>query len=78
VNVLSDYCKRIDLVDSIDRFIGTAGQERTAIGIAVDKVTTSAQDGTPDKHYDAFWCSSGAMWLLDDDLVAFFNIAENT
>jgi hypothetical protein len=56
VNVLSNYYKRIDLVGSIDRFMVKAGEERTGIGIAVDKFVTSAQDWTPDKHENLFSC----------------------
>jgi hypothetical protein len=50
VNMLSNYCKRIDLVDPIDRFIVKAEEERTGIGIAVDKFVTSEYDWTPDRR----------------------------
>jgi hypothetical protein len=54
VNVLSEYYKRIDLVDPIDRFIMNAKEERTGIGIQVDKFVTNVQDWTPNKQYHAF------------------------
>jgi hypothetical protein len=45
VNMLSNYDKRIDLIDPIDRFIMKAEEERIGIGIAVGKFVTTAQFG---------------------------------
>jgi hypothetical protein len=54
VNVHSNYYKRIDFVDPIGRFIMKAEEERTGIRISMDKFVRSAQDWTPDKHYNLF------------------------
>jgi protein N-terminal methyltransferase len=70
-NVLSDFYKRIDLVDPIERFVKLAETELTGIGIEHDRFIVSAQDWTPQRNYDAFWCQWTAMWLTDDDFVAF-------
>jgi hypothetical protein len=54
VNVRSNYDKRIDLADPIDKFIVKDEEERTGIGIAVDKCVASEQSWTLDKHYNLF------------------------
>jgi protein N-terminal methyltransferase len=71
VNVLSDFYKRIDLVDPIERFVNVAEAELTGIGIEHDRFIVSAQDWTPQRNYDAVWCQWTAMWLTDEDFVAF-------
>jgi ubiquinone/menaquinone biosynthesis C-methylase UbiE len=43
VNVLSDFCKRVDLVDPMERFIAMTEEELTGIGITVDKYVIGAQ-----------------------------------
>jgi protein N-terminal methyltransferase len=71
VNVLSDFYHRIDLVDPIERFVLKAEEELTGIGIEVNKYIVGAQDWTPEKNYDAYWCQWVATYLIDDDLVSF-------
>jgi protein N-terminal methyltransferase len=74
-NVLSDFYKRVDLVDPIERFVVLAEAELTDLGIDHDRFIVSAQDWTPQRNYDAFWCQWTAMWLTDEDLLAFLKRA---
>jgi protein N-terminal methyltransferase len=70
VALLSQYFRRIDLVEPVDRFAHKAESDLVAVGITVNKSVVMAQEWIPTRTYDAFWLQWAVLALTDSDSVA--------
>jgi trans-aconitate methyltransferase len=68
--LLSNYFKRIDLVDPVEKFVFQAATELTALGIDARPHACGAQNWYFEDNFDCFWLKCVLMFLTDEDCFA--------